>query len=159
MGKEAKYVVRLSAEERQSLETLVVAKRAAADKLLRARMLLKADVGEDGPGWTDEAIAEAFEIGLSTVHRLRQRLVEEGLDAALTRKPRSRPRPPKLDGEKEARLVVLACTAPPEGRARWTLQLLADKLVELHVVDSISGETVRLRLKKTKLSLGCTANG
>jgi transposase len=121
-------------------------------------MLLKADVSEAGPRWTDEAIAEAFEIGLSTVHRLRQQLVEEGLDAALTRKPRS-PRPPKMDGEKEARLVMLACSEPPEGRARWTLELLADKLVELHVVESLSRETVRLRLKKTKLNLGCVANG
>jgi transposase len=121
-------------------------------------MLLKADVGEGGSGWTDEAIAEAFEIGLSTIHRLRQRLVEEGLDAALTRKPRS-PRPPKMDGKKEARLVMLACSEPPAGRARWTLELLADKMVELRVVDSLSRETVRLRLKKTKLSLGCIANG
>lgn len=158
MGKDAKYVVRLSAEERQSLETLVATKRVAAAKSLRARMLLKADIGEAGPGWTDEAIAGAFEIGLSTVHRLRQQLVEEGLDAALTRKPRS-PRPPKMDGEKEARLVMLACSEPPEGRSRWTLELLADKLVELHVVDSLSRETVRLRLKKTKLNLGCVANG
>ena len=158
MGKDAKYVVRLSAEERQSLETLVATKRVSAAKSLRARMLLKADIGEAGPGWTDEAIAGAFEIGLSTVHRLRQQLVEEGLDAALTRKPRS-PRPPKMDGEKEARLVMLACSEPPEGRARWTLELLADKLVELRVVDSLSRETVRLRLKKTKLNLGCVANG
>jgi transposase len=158
MGTDAKYVVRLSTEERQSLEKLVAAKRVAAIKSLRARMLLKADVGEEGAGWTDEAIAEAFEISLSTVHRLRQRLVEEGLDAALTRKPRS-PRPPKMDGAKEARLVMLACSEPPEGRARWTLELLADKLVELRVVDSLSRETVRLRLKKTKLSLGCVANG
>jgi transposase len=158
MGTDAKYVVRLSTEERQSLEKLVATKRVAAVKSLRARMLLKADVSEEGSGWTDEAIAEAFEISLSTVHRLRQRLVEEGLDAALTRKPRS-PRPPKMDGEKEARLVMLACSEPPKGRARWTLELLADKLVELHVVDSLSRETVRLRLKKTKLSLGCVANG
>jgi transposase len=158
MGTEAKYVVRLSAEERQSLEKLVATKRVAAVKSLRARILLKADVGEGGPGWTDEAIAEAFEIGLSTVHRLRQRLVEEGLEAALTRKPRA-PQPPKMDGEKEARLVMLACSEPPAGRARWTLELLADKMVELRVVDSLSRETVRLRLKKTKLSRGCIVNG
>jgi DNA-binding transcriptional LysR family regulator len=121
-------------------------------------MLLKADVSEAGPRWTDEAIAEAFEVSLSTVHRLRQQLVEEGLDAALMRKPRT-PRPPKLDGEGEARLLVLACSEPPAGRARWTLQLLADKLVELRVVDSLCGETVRLRLKKTKSNLGCVADG
>jgi len=105
MGTDAKYVVRLSDEERQSLEMLVSTKRVAAAKSLRARMLLKADVSEAGPRWTDEAIAGAFEVSLSTVHRLRQQLVEEGLDAALTRKPRA-PRPPKLDGEGEARLVV-----------------------------------------------------
>lgn len=159
MGKEAKYVVRLTIEERATLESLVGQRRAAADKLLRARMLLKADVGVGGPGWVDEQIAEAFEVGLSTIHRLRQRLVEEGLEAALVRKPQSRQRPPKLDGEKEARLVALACSPAPQGRARWTLQLLADKLVELEVVDSISDETVRLRLKKTASSRGFTANG
>jgi transposase len=159
MGKEAKYVVRLTTEERRTLESLVAESRAAADKLLRARMLLKADVGEGGPGWADEKIAEAFEVGQSTIHRLRQRLVEDGFEAALVRKRRSRQRPPKLDGEKEARLVALACSTPPAGRARWTLQLLADKLVELEVVDSISAETVRVRLKKTKSSPGCVANG
>lgn len=159
MGKDAKYVVRLTKEERTTLESLVGDRRAAADKRFRARMLLKADVGVCGPGWTDAKIAEAFEVGESTVHRLRQRLVEDGLEAALVRKPRSRPRVPKLDGEKEARLVALACSDPPEGRARWTLQLLADKLVELQVVDWISDETVRLRLKKTKSSRGFTANG
>jgi transposase len=159
MGKEAKYVVRLTTEERGTLGLHVADRRTAADKRLRARMLLKADVGVSGPGWADEKIAEAFEVGASTVHRLRQRLVEEGLEAALVRRPRSRHRVPKLDGEQEARLVALACSDPPEGRGRWTLQLLADKLVELHVVDSISDETVRLRLKKTKSSRGCIANG
>jgi transposase len=159
MGKEAKYVVRLTVEERGTLESLVAKGRAAADKLLRARMLLKADVGESGLGWTDEKIAEAFEVGQSTIHRLRQRLVEDGFEAALVRKPRSRQRPPKLDGAKEARLVALACSDPPAGRARWTLQLLADKLVELEIVDSITAETVRVRLKKTKSSPGCVANG
>jgi transposase len=159
MGKEAKYVVRLTIDERDTLESLVAGKRAAADKLLRARMLLKANVGQDGQGWSDEKIAEAFEVGLSTIHRLRQRLVEDGFEAALVRKPQSRRRAPKLDGEKEARLVALACSGPPEGRGRWTLQLLADKLVELHVVDAISDETVRLRLKKTRSSRGCVASG
>jgi transposase len=159
MGKEAKYVVRLTIEERGTLESLVAEKRAAADKLLRARMLLKADVGEGGSGWSDEKIAEAFEVGLSTIHRLRQRLVEEGVEATLARKPKTRHRAPKLDGEKEARLVALACSGPPQGRARWTLQLLADKLVELEVVDSITAETVRVRLKKTTSSRGGVANG
>ena len=159
MGKEAKYVVRLTMEERGTLESLVANARAAADKRLRARMLLKANIGQGGPGWSDEKIAEAFEVGESTIHRLRQRLVEDGLEAALVRKPRSRTRVPKLDGEKEARLVALACSDPPDGRARWTLQLLADKLVQLEVVDSISDETIRLRLKKTKSSRGSIANG
>ena len=159
MGKEAKYVVQLTMEERGTLESLVAAGRAAADKLLRARMLLKANVGQSGPGWSDEKIAEAFEVGPSTIHRLRQRLVEEGFEATLVRKPKVRHRAPKLDGEKEARLVALACSGPPKGRARWTLQLLADKLVELDVVDSITAETVRVRLKKTTSSRGDAANG
>jgi transposase len=159
MGKEAKYVVRLTPEERLALQTMVDKRQGAADKLLRARMFLKADVSAEGPGWTDEQIAEAFEVGLSTVHRLRQRLVEEGLDAALLRKPQSAPRPAKLDGAQEAKLIAIACSEPPAGRARWTLQLLADKLVELQVVDSISDETVRQRLKKTTSSRGCGANG
>jgi transposase len=159
MGKEAKYVVRLTPEERQTLQAMVDKGHGAADKLLRARVFLKADVSEAGPGWTDEAIADAFEVGASTVHRLRQRLVEEGLDAALLRKPQSTRPPAKLDGAQEARLIAIACSEPPTGRARWTLQLLADKLVELKVVDSISDETVRQRLKKTTSSLGCAANG
>ena len=159
MGKEAKYVVRLTAEERQMLEAMVSRGRGAAEKLLRARLLLKADVGDGGPGWTDSRVAEAFDLSESKVHRLRQRLVEEGLEAALARQPSSQVRVPKLDGEREARLVALACSAPPEGRARWTLQLLADKLVELKVVDSISDELVRRTLKKTTSSRGSSVNG
>lgn len=159
MGKEAKYVVRLTSEERQTLQALVDRRQGSADKLLRARMFLKADVSDEGPGWPDAQIAEAFEVGLSTVHRLRQRLIEEGLDAALLRKPQSARRPAKLDGAQEAKLIAIACSEPPGGRARWTLQLLADKLVELKVVDSISDETVRQRLKKTTSSRGCIVNG
>jgi transposase len=147
MGKEAKYVVRLADSERQSLQELLAGKRVAADKLLRARILLKADV--DGPAWSDPEIAEAFDVGSSTVHRLRQRLVEEGLEAALARRPSSQQRVKKIDGATEARLIVIACGSAPEGRARWTLQLLADKMVELQLVDSISTETVRTTLKKT----------
>lgn len=159
MGKEAKYVVRLSPEERQSLEALVAAGRTAADRILRARILLKTNVGEDGPGWTDAQSAEAFDVSLSKVHRLRQRLVEEGLEVVLSRKPSAQPRRPKLDGEKEARLIAVACSSPPEGRARWTLQLLVEKLVELQVVDTVSDETVRRTLKKTRSSRGCVASG
>jgi transposase len=147
MGKEAKYVVRLTDSERQSLLALLTGKRVAADKLLRARIFLKADA--DGPAWSDPELADAFGVGLSTIHRLRQRLVEEGLEAALARRPSSQQRVKKIDGAKEAHLIAVACGSPPEGRARWTLQLLADKLVELQLVDSISSETVRKTLKKT----------
>lgn len=147
MGKEAKYVVRLTEDERQSLQGLVSGKRIAADRALRARILLKADL--DGDAWSDTEIADAFEVGLSTIHRLRQRLVEDGLEAALSRRPMSSKRPTKLDGAQEARLIAIACGPAPEGRARWTLRLLADKLVELEVVDSIGTEAVRQTLKKT----------
>lgn len=157
MGREAKYVVRLTGEERLWLEQLVSGKRVAAAKALRARMLLKADA--DGPAWTDSRIAEAFEVGESTVHRLRERLVQEGLEAAVSRKPHSQTKPRKLDGAQEARLVAIACSAPPQGRARWTLSLLADRLVELQVVDSIGRETVRETLKKTTSSRGSSSNG
>ena len=137
MGKEAKYVVRLTEDERQSLESLLSGKRTGADRALRARILLKADLG--GDAWSDTEIADAFEVGVSTIHRLRQRLVEEGLEAALSRRPMSSKRARKLDGAQEARLIALACGSAPEGRARWTLRLLADKLVELEVVPSIDG--------------------
>ena len=147
MGKEAKYVVRLTDPERQALQELIAGKRVAADKVLRARIFLKADV--EGSAWSDPEIAEAFDVGLSTIHRLRQRLVDEGLEAALKRRPNTQRRVPKLDGAKEAHLIALTCGSPPEGRCRWTLQLLADKLVELQLVDSISDETVRRTLKKT----------
>ena len=152
MGKEAKFVVRLTADERSALQELIGRPRVAVDKALRARMLLKADV--EGPGWPDPQIAEAFEVGLSTVHRLRQRLVEEGLEAALSRRKSTHRREPKLDGAKEARLVALACSSAPAGQKRWTLQLLADRLVKLNVVESVSSETVRRTLKKTNLSRG-----
>jgi transposase len=147
VGKEAKYVVRLTEEERQSLQALVSKKRVAADRALRARILSKADV--DGDACSDTEIADTLDVGLSTIHRLRQRLVEEGLEAALSRRPMSSKRPTKLDGAQEARLIAIACGPAPEGRARWTLKLLADRLVELEVVDSIGTETVRQTLKKT----------
>jgi transposase len=152
MGQEAKYIVRLTDEERHTLQQLVVGPRVARDKALRARMLLKADV--DGPSWHDGQIADAFEVGLSTIHRLRQRFVEVGLDAALARQPSTRTKPRKLDGAHEARLVAIACSQAPAGRASWTLRLLADKLVELELVESIGRETVRQTLKKMTSSLG-----
>jgi transposase len=150
-----KYKVTLTAEERQQLHDLVTTGKAAAKKLAHARILLKADAAPDGPAWLDQHIADAVEVSVATVERVRQRFVEQGLDAALNRKPRERPgREPKLDGRAEARLIAVACSAPPEGRKEWTMQLLADKLVELEVVDSISDETVRQALKKTRSSRG-----
>ena len=145
-----KYRVTLTAEERRGLQDLIAAGKAAAQKLAHARILLKADAAPGGPAWTDERIAEAVEVSCATVERVRQRFVEQGLEAALVRKPQDRPsRLPKLDGRAEAHLGALACSKPPEGRAEWTMQLLADKLVELEVVDSISDETVRRTLQKT----------
>jgi transposase len=145
-----KYVVTLTAEERQHLDDLTAAGKASARKLAHARILLKADAAPGGPGWPDDRIAEAVDVGLSTIARARQRFVEQGLEAALGRKPPDRPsRPRALDGRAEARLIALACSAPPEGRTSWTLRLLADRLVELEVVEAVSHETVRQVLKKT----------
>ena len=142
-----KYVVRLTEEERARLRTMVHGGRCAATTLKHAWVLLKADA--DGPGWADPEIARAYEVSLSTVHRIREAFVEEGLDAALVRKKPTGRHYRKLDGAQEARLLALACSRPPEGRARWTLRLLADKLVELEIVDSISPNCVRETLKKT----------
>jgi transposase len=152
MGKEAKYVVRLSEEERGQLGELVARGRVAGSVRQRALILLKADV--EGPGWTDEQIAAVAQVGLSTVHRVRQRCVEEGLDATLARKPSSQRQYRKLDGVQEAKLIALACSDPPAGRVCWTMQLLADKLVELDIVDSIGREAVRVTLKKMRFSRG-----
>jgi transposase len=148
-----KYKVTLTADERQLLHDLIAAGKAAALKLAHARILLKADAAPGGPAWTDERIAEAVEVNLTTVERVRQRFVEQGLAAALDRKKQDQPsRERKLDGAGEARLIALACSEPPAGRAAWTLRLLADQLVELEVVDTISTETVRQVLKKTNSS-------
>jgi transposase len=142
------YVVRLTPEERRGLEAMIRKGRAAAYKIRHAHILLKADA--DGPSWTDVRIAEAFGCHLRTVENLRKRFVLEGLGAALNRKKQSRPSVArKLDGEKEAKLVAVACSPPPEGRRRWTLRLIADRMVELDIVDSISHETVRQAMKKT----------
>jgi transposase len=148
-----KYKVTLTAEERQSLHELVSVGKAAALKLTHARILLKADAAPGGPAWTDARIAEAFEVNRTTVEQVRQRFVEQGFQAALVRKKQDRPsRERKLDGAGEARLIALACSEPPRGRAAWTLRLLADQLVELEIVDTISTETVRQMLKKTNSS-------
>ena len=149
-----RYVVRLSEAERAELEAVVKTGRAAARKRLHAQMLLKADEGEHGPAWSDAAISQALEIGVRTVERVRQCLVEEGLETALNGRPQGRYKSPKLDGEQEAHLIAVACSAPPAGRKRWTLRLLADRMVELAYVDTLSHETVRQVLKKTTLSLG-----
>ena len=149
-----KYVVRLDPGEREGLAELVATGRAAARTLTRARILLKADVGPDGPGWPDAQIAAALDIGTATVERARARLVTEGLGAALRPRRPTAPRRRKLDGAAEAHLVALACSDPPAGRARWTLRLLAEELVELDVVEAISPETVRQTLKKTSSSPG-----
>jgi transposase len=150
-----KYLVTLTGEERQSLQHLTTAGKASALKLTRARILLKADQAEGGLAWPDERSAEALDVGLSTIARVRQRFVEGGVEAALARKQQERPsRPRKLDGRAEARLLAVACSAPPEGRKEWTMRLLADRLVELEVVDAVSDETVRRVLKKTNSSRG-----
>lgn len=146
------YVVVLSPEERERLEKLISTGRTSSKRQIQARILLKADTSAAGPAWSDEQIAEALEISVSTVARARKRSVEHGLAAVLDRAVVRRPFRRRLDGEQEARMLALACSPAPEGRARWTLRLLADKLVELEVVESISYETVRQALKKTKSS-------
>ena len=145
-----RYVVRLSDDERAMLQTLIKAKRVGAQKRARAQVLLKVDEGDDGAAWTDGAAAAAFDVHVNTVHGMRRRLVEGGLAAAVERPPRARPpRARRLTPAGEQELLAVAQSAPPAGRARWTLHLLADRLVQLQVVDAISHETVRQALKKT----------
>jgi transposase len=148
-----KYIVELTIEERKRLEELIDTGRAAKHKIRYAQMLLLADQGTHGPAWPDQQIAKAYRAHRTTVEHLRKRLVEQGLDAALERRKRQN-YVRKLDGEGEARLIALACSEAPAGRSRWTLRLLADKLVELSVVDELSYATVRRTLKKTSSSLG-----
>lgn len=144
-----KYIVTLTDDERQFLHGLIAAGKASAPKLAHARILLKADAAEGGPAWPDDRIAEALESSVPTVERVRRRFVEQGLEAALVRKAQARPsRERTLDGRAEAKLIAVACSKPPDGRKAWTMRLLADKLVELEVVDAISDETVRRCLKK-----------
>ena len=143
-----KYVVKLTQKERECLRPIV--SRGGASRLMRlhARILLKADSSRRGQSWTDEQIAEALEVHVRTVARVRERFVQEGLDGALQRKPQSRRKPRIIHGEAEAHLIALACSDPPEGHVRWSLRLLSDKLVELKHVDSVCRETVRKTLKK-----------
>jgi transposase len=148
-----KYPVILSDAERGRLKSLIAAGTAPARKLTHARILLKADQSPEGPAWVDEQVAEAVETSQPTVSRVRKQYFEEGLQAALNRRPPNREYHRKLDGEQEARLIALACSEPPEGQTRWSLRLLADRMVELEVVEDLSYQTVRRTLKKTSLSL------
>ena len=143
-----RFIVRLSDEERQVCQEVVKNLKGTSQKVRRAQVLLKADA--DGPGWTDARIAEAFSCRVQTIENLRKRLVTEGFETALNGKQRQTPpTPPRLDGQGEAKLIALRLGKPPAGYGRWTLQLLADQLVALEVVESISIETVRKTLKKT----------
>jgi len=154
MNYNSKYVVRLTGEEREHLERLVKTGKVAAAKRCRAQVLLKSDAGPEGSGPTDEQVSQALDVSVGLVHLARQAYVEQGLSAALERKPACRHRPRKLDGAQEAELVALTCSPAPAGHARWTLRLLASQLVELEIVDSISKDAVRSVLKKTSFSRG-----
>ncbi len=149
-----KYIVHLTPDQRATLEQTTRTGSTTAAVQRHARILLKADTGPEGPAWEDASIAAAVEVSIPTVERVRQRFVTSGLDAALRRKPTTRASQRKLDGVQEAQLAAIACSPPPKGAERWTLALLADKLVELKVVDSIARDTVRVTLKKTRSSHG-----
>ena len=148
-----RYPVLLSEPERVQLKAMIATGTDTAARLQHARVLLKADQGRQGPAWTDERIAEAVEVSQPTVSRIRRQYVEEGLEAALNRRPSTRVYTAKLDGVQEAKLIALSCGKPPEGQAKWSLRLLADKLVELEVAN-VSYQTVRRTLKKTHSSRG-----
>ncbi len=150
-----RYPVILDRSQRDYLLDLITSGTESARKLTRSRILLKADEGEFGPAYADKEIKEAVEVSIPTIERTRKTFALEGLTAAVTPKKRSKPsRPQKFDGEKEAHLIALACSEAPEGHARWTLRLLAEKMVELNHVSSVSHETIRRTLKKTHLALG-----
>ena len=155
-----KYVVRLSAEEREQLQALVRKGKAPARWVLKARILLKADVSEGGPGWSDSKIIAALDTSVSMLYRVRKQLVEEGFEAVLSRKQRATPAVARIfDGEKEAKLIALACSKPPKGRVRWTLRLLENKVVELGIVDRASDSTIGRTLKKTLSSPIAASSG
>lgn len=151
--KNKKYVVELTSEERIQLTAMINRGKTAGYKIRHAQMLLKIDQGKHGPGWSDGKTAEAFGAHITSLERLRKRFVEEGFEAALERHNRKN-YTHKLDGDAEAHLIAISCSEPPEGRSEWSLRLLADKLVELNVVDSVSHTTVNRTLKKTNLSRG-----
>ena len=148
------YTAILNEAQRQQLQDLIGAGTGSARTLAHARILLKADQGDHGPGWKDQDIAAALEVSCPTIGRVRQRFAREGLEAALHRRPPKRQYQRKLDGRQEAHLVAVACSAPPAGQGRWTLRLLANRMVELEQVDTLSYETVRRVLKKTGSSPG-----
>lgn len=155
-----KYVVRLSDEERARLAALISKGKSPARQLLKARILLKADVSDAGDGWSDSRIVAALETSDATVFRTRKQLVEEGFEAVLRRKQRATPAIPRIfDGETEAKLTALACSQPPKGRSRWTLRLLEEKVVELAIVERASDTTIQRTLKKTSSSRIAASNG
>ena len=149
-----KYTVTLTKEERESLEQLLAKGKAAARKLTRARILLKVDAGAFGPAWSEDEIVDALDVSASTVYRVRERFVTEGFEAALEHKTPNRVYERRLDGKAEARLVQLACSTAPKGHTRWTLRLLADRMVELGYVERVSRQTIHETLKKTSSSRG-----
>ncbi len=149
-----KYIVKLGRDERQSLRELIQNGNGSAKALTHARILLKADQTKGQPGWIDEAIRDAFDVSVATIERVRQTYVRHGMEAALKRRSRSRERTRRLDGKQEAHLIALACSEPPTGHDRWTLRLLADRMVKLEYVDELSYQTVRRTLKKTNSSHG-----
>ena len=148
-----KYIVELTTEERSQLKEIIDAERMAAHKRRKARILLKVDQGSKGPGWTDDQAAASFDCRRQTVERLRQRLIDRGFENVLEHKNIGAPRAKALDGVAEAHTIALACGDAPEGRNRWTVRLLADKLVELQLVDSCSKSSLHRTLKKMNLSL------
>ena len=149
-----KYIVSLSETERQILQELTQKGKAAARKINHARILLKADINQDNGDWKDDEISQALDLSRRTIERVRQRFVEQGLEQALNPRPKNLSKLRKVDGEAEARLIALACSKAPTGHNRWTLRLLAEQMVVLEYVESISHETIRQVLKKTKSSLG-----
>lgn len=150
-----KYIVRLSQQERQDLKQFITSGKRPAQLFTRARILLKADQGEEGHGWPDEKISQALDITVQTVERIRKQFVQEGFDSVLNRQEYTQKvSRRKIDGEAEAHLIAISCGKPPEGRSNWSLRLLAGRMVELGYVESISYETVRKTLKKTRSSPG-----
>jgi transposase len=149
-----KYIVDLTPSERSELSKITNKGKTAAYKINHARILLKADMNQEGGGWTDSKISESLNIGHATIERVRKRFVEEGIESALNRREQKKRRQRIIDGEKEAYLIAIACSETPGGKSNWTLQMLADKMVELKVVEQVSIETIRQSLKKTNLNLG-----